>query len=61
MASLARVDVDAGIALMVAIGEALENSVYLLCLLGQLNLHKQLPHSHIDRISKEGKLAHVTT
>lgn len=55
------IDVNAGIALMVAISEALEDAVDLLGLLWQLNLHEQFAYGHVDRITKKSKLAHVTS
>ena len=53
------VDVDARIAFVVAIGEALEHTVNLLRLLWQLNLHKQLAYRHVDWVTEKGKLPHV--
>jgi hypothetical protein len=57
--SLTRVDVDAGIALMVAVSEPLKHPVDLLGFLGKLNLHEQFANSHVDGISEKGKSAHV--
>lgn len=54
------IDVDSWVALVIAVGKPLEDSVDLLRLFWQLNLHKQLSDSHINWISKEGKFPHVT-
>lgn len=46
---------------MVAVGEALENAIDLLCFFGEFYLHKQLADSHVDGIPEKGKFAHVTS
>lgn len=45
---------------MVSVSKTLEHSVDLLCLLGELDLHQQLAYGHVDWVTKEGELAHVT-
>lgn len=55
------VDVDAGIALVIAVGEALEHTVNLLCLFGQLYLHEQFANGHVDWVAEKGKFPHVAS
>ena len=55
------IDVNAGVALMIAVSEALKNTVNLLRLPGQLDLHEQLANSHVNGITEESKLAHVAS
>ena len=55
------IDVNAGIALMIAVSEALEDAVNLLGLLWKLDLHEQFAYGHVDWITKESKLAHVAS
>ena len=44
---------------MVAISEALKDSVDLLCFLGQLHFHQQLPQGHVDGIPEEHEPPHI--
>lgn len=55
------VDVDAGIALMIAISEALKDAIDLLRFLWQLDLHEQFSYSHVDGITEKSKFPHVAS
>jgi hypothetical protein len=59
--TITSIDVNAWVALMITISETLKNTVDLLRLFRQLDLHEQFAYGHINRITEESELAHVAS